>query len=89
MIGPFCENKDLNLNIFVKGLEKIKEDRPHLVILGGPFLSTENTTLEEGEIKRFKNDNNSLNSFEIFDIIISKINEIFKVRFFLYLNKLK
>ncbi len=80
MSGPYCSKEDLDLSNFVKSLKKIAEDKPHLVIFCGPFVSMDNIIIkEEKRIKLNLNDNSSLTHHQIFEFILSKINEAFHV----------
>jgi hypothetical protein len=80
MNGPYCSKNDLSLNSFVKALKKIADDKPHLVIFCGPFVSFDNSVIiNESEIRLNENDKRSLTHLQIVEIILEKINETFSV----------
>ena len=80
MNGPYFSKNDLSLNNFVKALKKISDDKPHLVIFCGPFISFDNEIISnENEIRLNENDNRNLTHHQIFEIILDKINETFSV----------
>lgn len=60
-------------------MKKIAEDKPHLIIIGGPIVNIENTLIKDAEIKTSQDANENINYFELFEIFLIKINEIFKV----------
>jgi hypothetical protein len=69
------------LSTFVSILNNISLENPHALILNGPFLSCDNTLLSTGNIKINENDENGLEYEEFFELIISKINLIFAVKY--------
>ncbi len=80
MNGPYCSKNDLSLNNFVKALKKIAEDKPHLIIFGGPFISLDNEIIiNESDIRLNEKENKNLTHHQIFETIIEKINETFSV----------
>lgn len=80
MNGPYFSKNDLSLNNFVKALKKIADDKPHLVIFCGPFVSLDNSVIiNENEIRLNENDNRSFTHHQIIEIILEKINETFSV----------
>lgn len=90
MSGPYCSKEDLDLTNFVKTLKKIAEDKPHLVIFCGPFVNLDNSVIKkEKQIKLTENDDTSLTHHQVFEIILSKINEAFHVFIFLKFKDLK
>jgi len=92
MNGPFYAKNDLSLNNFTKTLKKIADDKPHLVIFCGPFVNLDNEIIkEENEIRLNENDSRNLTHHQIFELILTKINEAFNVikdsSYNLYQNK--
>jgi len=48
--GPFTNVSDLLYEPLVELLELCKRDKPHVLILMGPFLDAKSTNLQDGDI---------------------------------------
>ena len=65
---------------FIKTLKKIAEDKPHLIIINGPFFPLENKFVQDGTMKF----NGKIISYnDLYKLMFTKINEVFKVIFIL------
>lgn len=81
MNGPYSSKNDLSLNNFIKAIKKVADDKPHLVIFCGPFVSYDNDIIsKESEIISNENESESLTHHQIFEKILEKINETFSVK---------
>jgi len=91
LYGPFFKSDSIDITLFSRTLKNISENNPHCLIIGGPFLSIENSLFQKGEIFLMTNTNNtyfatgkpdeqskvSLSYIEYFHLLIEKIEEIF------------
>lgn len=77
--GPILNKKDFNLSLFLSTLANISNDNPHALILNGPLLNVDNEALAPCDIN-IQGESSSMNYFEIFELILTKINIIFAVR---------
>ena len=80
--GPFFTKDNIDITLFCRTLNDIASKDPHVLILGGPFLPSDNEVIRSQEI-RFKTDKNnelSLNYIDFFQLLMEKIEEEFKVR---------
>jgi len=88
--GPIFNKSNLDFTLFLKTLTHIAEENPHALILNGPILNVDNTMIMSGDLRVNEDilgdsiypgiDGSNMNYFELFEFIILKINEIFKVR---------
>lgn len=49
-VGPFCSSDDLLYEPLRDLIDLVKRDRPHVLLLMGPFLDSRNQTLQEGDL---------------------------------------
>lgn len=82
MYGPFFGKKEFDLTLFCRCLENIAKENPHILIISGPFLPFDNEILKSGYINLKLKDNKMkiMNFFDLFNLYLEKINDIFKVR---------
>lgn len=88
LYGPFLKSDSIDITLFSRTLMNIANSDPHCLILGGPFISVENTLFQKGEISFLSNNLTnssqvdeetrvSLCFFEYFSLILDKIEEVF------------
>lgn len=79
--GPFFGKKEFDLTLFGRTLDNIAKDNPHIVIISGPFLPFDNEFLKSGYINLKLKDNKFkvMNFFDLFNLYLEKINDVFKV----------
>ncbi|KAH7649249.1 DNA dependent DNA polymerase alpha subunit [Cryptosporidium bovis] len=77
--GPYTvDNKILNFKYLDKILEHANSEKPHILLLLGPFLDSRNESIIKGDIYDFEN-NNFLTFEEIYNkIIFNKIDNFAK-----------
>lgn len=86
MFGPFFSNDTLDFTLFTRSLKNIRMEDPHALIIGGPFVPNFNNKITQGLIV-FKTKNEveaSFNYYEVFQMFLERINEIFKVSLSLF-----
>lgn len=76
MNGPFYAKDNLDLGIFLKTLSIINSYNPHLLIINGPLIYSENEKIKSGFLG--EDIENAKTYIEFFTEILQAINEIFK-----------
>lgn len=82
MNGPFFNDKEIDFTVFSRCLNKISQEEPHVLIIGGPFVPLENEVIQSGHciFELENNQKHSFSFFELFQMFLEKINEYFKVK---------
>jgi len=67
--GPFTQANDLLYEPLLDLLDLCKRDKPHVLILMGPFLDTKSVNLQDGDICYPSDDPKSLNYLDYEDLM--------------------